>query len=301
MTQKEGGLWRHPSAWSSGRGASGSCMTSCGLQAGGCLRPLVDAKAGSTDWQLGGCEGGAPEAGKAVRGFWMTRWGPLALIALLWAQDRPLLRLKQKQEWINLENLCPDSLYELQVRVRAQRDDNKVWSPWSQPLAFRTKPEGTGDLWWGGRGGKQLAGRERVGRDPVAISSLATCQPGPTLQKGMVRGKASLLALGIGGGAERLFLLFPSLTHDSCFPPGLAGVTAVGWVLWPCQLRAQAEWGPSTSCPSPQPGAPAQTRRGWGWWKGCIRKEGGGRQVPDGHHHVSPFQPVWVASQRGWV
>ncbi|XP_040841680.1 interleukin-2 receptor subunit beta isoform X2 [Ochotona curzoniae] len=59
-------------------------------------------------------------------------------------EDRPLLRLKQKQEWINLENLCPDSLYELQVRVRAQRDDNKVWSPWSQPLAFRTKPEAIG-------------------------------------------------------------------------------------------------------------------------------------------------------------
>ncbi|XP_004589820.2 interleukin-2 receptor subunit beta [Ochotona princeps] len=61
-------------------------------------------------------------------------------------EDRPLLSLKQNQEWIFLENLSPDSLYELQVRVRAQRDDNKVWSPWSQTLAFRTKPAGTGDL-----------------------------------------------------------------------------------------------------------------------------------------------------------
>ncbi|XP_062057869.1 interleukin-2 receptor subunit beta [Lepus europaeus] len=55
-------------------------------------------------------------------------------------EDVPLLDLKQRQQWICLETLRPDTQYELQVRARAQRDNSKEWSPWSAPLAFRTKP-----------------------------------------------------------------------------------------------------------------------------------------------------------------
>ncbi|XP_012493494.1 PREDICTED: interleukin-2 receptor subunit beta isoform X1 [Propithecus coquereli] len=51
-----------------------------------------------------------------------------------------LLTLKQKQQWISLETLTPDTHYELQVRVKPQLGDHSVWSPWSQPLAFRTRP-----------------------------------------------------------------------------------------------------------------------------------------------------------------
>ncbi|XP_008849571.1 interleukin-2 receptor subunit beta [Nannospalax galili] len=55
-------------------------------------------------------------------------------------EDMPLLSLKQWQQWICLEKLTPDTLYEMQVRVRAQRGDHRTWSPWSQPLAFQTRP-----------------------------------------------------------------------------------------------------------------------------------------------------------------
>ncbi|XP_036064907.1 interleukin-2 receptor subunit beta [Onychomys torridus] len=55
-------------------------------------------------------------------------------------KDAPLLSLRQRQQWINLETLTPDTSYELQVRVRAKRGDRRTWSPWSQPLAFRTRP-----------------------------------------------------------------------------------------------------------------------------------------------------------------
>lgn len=53
------------------------------------------------------------------------------------------MALRQNQQWISLETLTPDTLYEFQVRVRAQRGSHKTWSPWSQPLAFRTRPAGT--------------------------------------------------------------------------------------------------------------------------------------------------------------
>ncbi|OBS69404.1 hypothetical protein A6R68_02022, partial [Neotoma lepida] len=56
--------------------------------------------------------------------------------------DAPLLSLRQRQQWIYLEKLTPDTSYELQVRVRAKRDGHRIWSPWSQPLAFRTRPAG---------------------------------------------------------------------------------------------------------------------------------------------------------------
>lgn len=55
-----------------------------------------------------------------------------------------MLSLKQRQQWIQLEMLDPNTPYELQVRVRPQRGDHSVWSTWSQPLAFRTRPAGTG-------------------------------------------------------------------------------------------------------------------------------------------------------------
>uniref|UniRef100_G1Q8J5 Interleukin-2 receptor subunit beta n=1 Tax=Myotis lucifugus TaxID=59463 RepID=G1Q8J5_MYOLU len=56
-------------------------------------------------------------------------------------EEASLLTLKQNQQWIFLETLAPDTAYELQVRVRAQRGSLLTWSPWSQPLAFRTRPE----------------------------------------------------------------------------------------------------------------------------------------------------------------
>ncbi|XP_005354297.1 interleukin-2 receptor subunit beta [Microtus ochrogaster] len=55
-------------------------------------------------------------------------------------KDAPLLSLKQRQQWICLETLTPGTSYELQVRVRANRGAQASWSPWSQPLAFRTRP-----------------------------------------------------------------------------------------------------------------------------------------------------------------
>lgn len=67
--------------------------------------------------------------------------GPFALTVLSLPQEASLLTLKQNQQWIFLETLAPDTAYELQVRVRAQRGSLLTWSPWSQPLAFRTRPE----------------------------------------------------------------------------------------------------------------------------------------------------------------
>ncbi|XP_028640402.1 interleukin-2 receptor subunit beta [Grammomys surdaster] len=55
-------------------------------------------------------------------------------------EDAPLFSLKQRQQWIFLEMLTPNTSYELQVRVIAQRGKNRTWSPWSQPLAFWTRP-----------------------------------------------------------------------------------------------------------------------------------------------------------------
>ncbi|KAL6094248.1 hypothetical protein STEG23_022019 [Scotinomys teguina] len=59
-------------------------------------------------------------------------------------KDVPLLSLRQRQQWINLEMLTPDTSYELQVRVRAKQGAHSTWSPWSQPLAFRTRPADPG-------------------------------------------------------------------------------------------------------------------------------------------------------------
>lgn len=70
--------------------------------------------------------------------------GPSALTALSLSQEAPLLILKQNQQWICLENLHPNTPYELQVRVRPQQDSPATWSPWSQALAFKTRPAGTG-------------------------------------------------------------------------------------------------------------------------------------------------------------
>ncbi|XP_066864427.1 interleukin-2 receptor subunit beta isoform X1 [Kogia breviceps] len=58
-------------------------------------------------------------------------------------EDTLLLSLKQNQQWISLETLAPDTLYELQVRARPQLGSHKAWSPWSRPLVFRTRPEAT--------------------------------------------------------------------------------------------------------------------------------------------------------------
>ncbi|XP_006890284.1 PREDICTED: interleukin-2 receptor subunit beta [Elephantulus edwardii] len=55
-----------------------------------------------------------------------------------------MLSIKQNQWWLVLETLTPDTAYELQVRATARRGQNTTWSPWSQPLPFRTKPGGMG-------------------------------------------------------------------------------------------------------------------------------------------------------------
>ncbi|XP_055993441.1 interleukin-2 receptor subunit beta [Sorex fumeus] len=55
--------------------------------------------------------------------------------------DGPLLFLTQNQQWICLENLAPDTPYEVRVRARARPrlGERPAWSPWSAPLAFRTR------------------------------------------------------------------------------------------------------------------------------------------------------------------
>ena len=53
-------------------------------------------------------------------------------------EDTLLLTLRQNQGWISLENLTPDTEYELQVRAKPQLGSHEIWSHLSQPLAFRT-------------------------------------------------------------------------------------------------------------------------------------------------------------------
>ncbi|XP_021072766.1 interleukin-2 receptor subunit beta [Mus pahari] len=55
-------------------------------------------------------------------------------------EDASVLSLKQRQQWLFLEMLIPSTSYEVQVRVIAQRGKTRTWSPWSQPLIFRTRP-----------------------------------------------------------------------------------------------------------------------------------------------------------------
>nr|BAC29017.1 unnamed protein product [Mus musculus] len=55
-------------------------------------------------------------------------------------EDASVLSLKQRQQWLFLEMLIPSTSYEVQVRVKAQRNNTGTWSPWSQPLTFRTRP-----------------------------------------------------------------------------------------------------------------------------------------------------------------
>lgn len=69
-----------------------------------------------------------------------------AELAPISAQDASVLSLKQRQQWIFLEMLIPNTSYELQVRVIAQRGKNRTWSPWSQPLVFRTRPRPAGTV-----------------------------------------------------------------------------------------------------------------------------------------------------------
>ncbi|XP_017364411.1 interleukin-2 receptor subunit beta isoform X2 [Cebus imitator] len=59
-------------------------------------------------------------------------------------EEAPLLTLKQQQEWMFLDTLTPDTHYELQVRIRPLRGKHTTWSPWSQPLTFRTRPAAPG-------------------------------------------------------------------------------------------------------------------------------------------------------------
>ncbi|VFV47418.1 interleukin-2 receptor subunit beta [Lynx pardinus] len=100
-------------------------------------------------------------------------------------EEASLLTLAQNQQWICLETLTPDTQYELQVRVRPQLGKNEAWSPWSQPLAFRTRPAAPG---------KEAVPFSWVGHIIIGISSafgfiisaylLANCRYiGPWLKK----------------------------------------------------------------------------------------------------------------------
>lgn len=89
-------------------------------------------------------------------------------LAPISAQDAPLFSLKQRQQWILLEMLTPNTSYELQVRVIAQRGKNRTWSPWSQPLAFWTRPAGT----VGGMGAGELGkSQDALGAADVGLSA----------------------------------------------------------------------------------------------------------------------------------
>lgn len=93
-----------------------------------------------------------------------------ALTALSLHQEKSLRRLRQNQHWIALETLTPDTLYEFQVRVRSQQGDRKTWSPWSEPLAFRTRPAGTsGQQGWDRAG----TGRGRLGCGSAQLAGKA--------------------------------------------------------------------------------------------------------------------------------
>ncbi|XP_015446114.1 interleukin-2 receptor subunit beta [Pteropus alecto] len=63
-------------------------------------------------------------------------------------EEASLWIIKQNQQWISLETLLPDTRYELQVRVKPQLNSHEVWSPWSQTLAFRTRPAEKETLSW---------------------------------------------------------------------------------------------------------------------------------------------------------
>ncbi|KAG8511129.1 Interleukin-2 receptor subunit beta, partial [Galemys pyrenaicus] len=66
-------------------------------------------------------------------------------------EDASLMSINQNQQWIFLENLAADTRYELQVSVRPYSGSSNAWSPWSQPLAFVTRPEGAGWGCWSDR------------------------------------------------------------------------------------------------------------------------------------------------------
>lgn len=137
------------------------------------------------------------------------------------------MTLKQKQEWICLETLTPDTQYEFQVRVKPLQGEFTTWSPWSQPLAFRTKPAGTGGQqgWEGAQAGGGGWGRScsilslpgvRVQR---SAPCLTCCHPagGPLLRQEQGFSEWTGLAMGLvsWGGIERLFSLFSTLKSQT--------------------------------------------------------------------------------------
>lgn len=114
------------------------------------------------------------------------RGDPSALTAprLSPSQEASLLVLRQNQQWICLDTLTPGTLYEFQVRVRAYLGSHKAWSPWSQPLAFRTKPAGTrGQTGWDGAqtgGGWLMCDLGAAGRGGLGVGYRAwpqSCLP----------------------------------------------------------------------------------------------------------------------------
>ncbi|XP_007939936.1 interleukin-2 receptor subunit beta [Orycteropus afer afer] len=101
-------------------------------------------------------------------------------------ESASLLTLGQNQQWIYLETLAPDTSYELQVRARAHQGSNTTWSPWSQPLAFRTRPEAPGKtspLPWLGH---MLIGLSGGFAFIILVYLLANCRYiGPWLKKAL--------------------------------------------------------------------------------------------------------------------
>ncbi|XP_066214412.1 interleukin-2 receptor subunit beta [Saccopteryx leptura] len=94
-------------------------------------------------------------------------------------EEASLLSIRQNQQWICLETLTPNTQYELQVRVRAQQGNHRAWSPWSQPLAFRTRPEAPSPSW-----GHVFVGILGAFGFIILASLLANCRYlGPWLKK----------------------------------------------------------------------------------------------------------------------
>ncbi|XP_007503510.2 interleukin-2 receptor subunit beta [Monodelphis domestica] len=64
-------------------------------------------------------------------------------------EEAAVLSIKQDQRWVCIEKLSPDTQYEFQVRGKPERMTSAaVWSPWSQTLVFRTKPQGSNFNYW---------------------------------------------------------------------------------------------------------------------------------------------------------
>ncbi|XP_004447082.1 interleukin-2 receptor subunit beta [Dasypus novemcinctus] len=100
-------------------------------------------------------------------------------------EETPSLALKQNQQWIFLVTLAADSLHEFRVRARTQGNGYTAeWSPWSQALAFRTRPAAPGKEPLTSWLGHVIVGLSGVFGFVLLVYLLANCQSfGPWLKK----------------------------------------------------------------------------------------------------------------------